>query len=266
MMLKELKTKNEELKVYYVEGKMYVIVSKLADALQANKADMYNAVARLGKDAVAKYVKVVTLNDLSLSRPTAKCIDIEGLPILFKKIERKVDNENIKAVAEFLNIEFEAGNNIKPKNNTVPFIPTVETEDSSQIKSEESAVEENNATDVQDVVSNEAQNDEEMLLEVSMETNMDSVAGSNDEAENIIDGILTIIEENRALKSKVTSLEDTVTNLKEELAKFSGDPLEIQSLKEENESLKNKLKESEEKSKSLINKANLIKDYIANNK
>lgn len=270
-MIKEMKAKNEELKVYLVEGKMYVIVTKLAEVLEANKADVYNAAARLGKEAVAKYIKVVTLNDLSLSRPTAKCIDVEGLPVLFKKIERKVDTERLQAVAEFLNIEFEAENNSKPKSNIVEFIPTVETEDSKEIKSEEptveeSTVEENNAVDIQDVASTEVQNDTEMSLEVSAETNMDSVASSNDEAENIIDGILTIIEENKALKEKVASLENTVVNLQEELSKFNGNPLELENLKEENESLRLKLKESEEKTQKLFNKANLIKDYIANNK
>lgn len=265
-MLKEMKSKSEELKVYLVEGKMYVIVTKLAEALEANKADVYNAAARLGKEAVSKYIKVVTLNDLSLSRPTAKCIDVEGLPILFKKIERKVDTERLQAVAEFLNIEFETGNNVKPKSNIVEFIPTVEIEDSKEIKSEESTVEENNAVDVQDEASNEAQENIEISLEVSAETNMDSVASSNDEAENIIDGILTIIEENKALKEKVASLEDTVVNLQEELSKFNGNPLELENLKEENESLRLKLKESEEKTQRLLNKANLIKDYIANNK
>lgn len=248
-MLKEMKVKNESMKVYEVEGKRFIIISKLAEALDANKADVYNAAARMGKDAVERYIRVLTLSDMSLSRPTAKCIDIEGIDYLLRKIERKADPQKLEAVKSFLNIYTDLKSKEEPKSNIVEFNPTIAIENNSNVETQ-----------------TETQEQDENTI-ISLENNVDvSNNESTGDAEDIIDGIITIIEENKNLKEKVTSLEYEVKSLQEEISKFNGNPLEMEFLRKENEELKIKLKESEDKSSILLDKANLIKNYIQNNR
>lgn len=257
-MIKEVKVKNKEveemIKVYCVDGKMYAIIAKLAEALDAKKADFYNAAARIGKDNIKKYIRVLTLNDASLSRPTVKCIDVEGLPVLFKKIERKVDSEKLKSTADFFNIDINIENSKESKSNIVEFNP---------ITSEETVIDQNETIKNDVEISNKISDE---VVKVSLDATVESLDNEKDDTENILDGILNIIEENKTLKEKVASLENEVKCLQEEVSKFNGNPLELESLRKENEFLKAKIKESEEKNSNLLNKANLIKKYIQSNK
>lgn len=237
-MIRQLKeTKKEELKVYLFEGKMYVIISKLAEALNASKSDVYNASARLGKENVAEYVKIIPIQD-NARRATAKCICLDGVHILFKKIERKVDSFKLKEVAEFLNVDLNLNESAR-NGNIVEFKPNnIEDENTNTDSLEEPTTEV--STNLED--------------SVNIESSLD--------AEDIMNGILNIIEENKELKNKVVTLENEVATLQEKIE----NSLEIDSLKKENEILKEKLKSSEEKNMSLLNKANLIKKYIQSNK
>lgn len=263
---------NEEPKVYLSEGRRFVILSKLAEALGVSKPDVYNASARMGGDAPKLYVKIIKLQDMTLSRNVAKCIDVEGIPFLFKKLAKKVEYSKLEEVANYLNVNLDEV--YEKKANIVKLnIPNIELENQAENNSQRAEIETIDKIGSENIIKPIVETSVELNKENTAEENIEAsktmdveAKSSTDEAENIMDGILSIIQENRNLKEKVASLENEVAKLKDEASKFNANPEELEALRQENMSLKEKLKASEEKSLSLVSKANLIKQYIQDNR
>lgn len=242
--MKTLKVKeNNELKVYEFEGDKFIILSRLAEAINVSKSDVYNAAARM-REYTDMYVRIIPISDILAIRPVAKCINIKGLNILFKKLEKKMDKNDIDTILNFFEVsETEESKDSERKEGAVivEFNPTQETATDLSIKEFEESVIENNTTVV--------------------EENADSV----NDATEVLDGMIRIIQEHKELKIEVSNLKQHISELEVKLA-VTANAEEVESLKKENEFLRNELEKTKMQNTNMLNKASLIKNYIMNNK
>ena len=250
----------EDLRILTKEGKNYLVLSELHNVFGVKPAFIANASARVGGDFVARYIKKFVLEDSKFMREK-KCLDIEGLPLFLKKLSYKFEDSVLN---EFANhIEFLISQNVEKKakivefksqesdesiniSNALTIIPAKTINDSTENSFENKVnLESSDSSDSVMLLDSEVENSdviEKNKSDITDITDIDSVL-------NIMDGVLSMLEERSILKSENDALRKRIQELEEEIDR-----------------LDSALKNTNAKNNSILKKATLIRDYVLQNK
>lgn len=270
----------EDLVVYPIAGGKYVIVSKFAELLRVEKSLVYNATARLSKEHKNLYIKTLKIEGTNPKRKDMnKCIELGGLKHVFNKMQTKFSQNEADILVSYITeyasqidsvdvIEssFESSEEITSKNdvsntygsNVVEFIQPSPTE-----------VLDLNTEDMIESENNDSEASNEVVASKNTPDDISDIFG-------VLNGISAILEEHSSFKHRIPELEGENKRLqaenlelKNKIAELEGNPVdasELDRLERENAQLRAEVEASNKVNRDIMHKANLIKNYVMQNK
>lgn len=270
----------ENLVVYPIDGGKYVIVSKFAEVLRTEKSLVYNATARLSKEHKDLYIKTLKIDGTNPKRKDMnKCIELGGLKYVFDKMQNKFSQDEADVLVRY----------ITEYANQIDLVDITESscENSEEINSSNDASNTYGSNVVDFIPSSSTMvldlNTEEVIESdnCQVETSNEVVANENttDDISDIfgvLNGISSILEEHRVFKQRIPGLEAENKllqaenlELKNRIAELEANPIDtakLDKLEQENVQLRAKLEASNKANNDIMKKANMIKNYVMQNR